>query len=45
MNILNQVAMHLQSPRIVWLITIVALVVLAIAGGAAEVGSCGAGGC
>jgi len=45
MNNLKYVIARFQSPRVIWLITVVALIALSLVGGAAEVASCGPAAC
>ena len=45
MKHLNFVLVNLSSARVIWLITLLALLVLALSAGAPDSGSCGASGC
>jgi hypothetical protein len=45
MNRLNLVIATLSSPRIVWLVTLLTLLALALAAGAPDGGSCGSSVC
>lgn len=45
MNSLKNGVAQLQSARVIWLITVVALIALSFVGGAAEAGSCGSMAC
>lgn len=45
MNGLKHVVAQLQSPHVIWLITVAALITLSLVGSAAEAGSCFPAGC
>lgn len=45
MKYLNPMIVTLSSPLVIWLITLLALLALALAAGAPDGGSCGSTGC
>lgn len=45
MKHLNSALVTLSNPRVIWLVTVLALLALALAAGAPNGGSCGSTGC
>jgi hypothetical protein len=45
MQYLNPMIVRLSSPRVIWLITLLALLALALAAGAPDGGGCGTASC